>query len=88
MNAPGLAGMLDFVLAVFAIEAVALWLYHRITGAGVAPADVGPSLAAGALLLLAARLALADAALAAVGTCLAVAGGAHVFDLRRRWRSR
>lgn len=88
MNPPGLADMLDFVLAVFAIEVVALWLYHRITGAGVALADVGPSLAAGALLLLAARLALADAGLAAVGTCLAVAGGAHVFDLRRRWRSR
>lgn len=74
------------ILPLVALEAAAIWIWHRRTGAGVAPADLLPNLLAGAALLVAVRLAATGAwwgwlALALTGALLA-----HAADLRRRWR--
>lgn len=48
--------------------------------------DLLTTLAAGAALMLAVRLALAGAGPAWLALCLLASLAAHVFDLRRRWR--
>ena len=77
---------IDAIMALIVLEAAGLLLLRRRTGRGVEPGALLPNLFAGALLLLAMRLALGGAALGAVGLCLFGAGLAHVFDLRRRWK--
>jgi hypothetical protein len=76
----------DLVLAVLALEAAALWLWHRRTGRGVPPAELLGFAVAGAALLLALRAALTGAAWPHVALWLVVAGVAQVYDLARRWR--
>ena len=76
----------DLVLALVAVEAVALLLYWRRTGRGIAPFDLLPNLCAGAFLLLALRVTLTGGGWALASGCLAVAGLAHLIDLYRRWR--
>ena len=80
----------DAILVLVVVEAVALTIFHRRTGRGVAPATLWPNLAAGFLLALAVRIALASgptrlglqAIVAAVLGCALVA---HLVDLRSRW---
>ncbi|HTO61995.1 MAG TPA: hypothetical protein VMM15_12145 [Bradyrhizobium sp.] len=76
----------DLVLAVVAAEVVAITLYWHTTRRGIAPAQLLPNLLAGALLLLALRLALSDYAWPWYLACLALAGVANLADLRQRWR--
>ena len=81
-------GWIDVVIAFTALEAVALALYHRLTGRGVAPADFLLTLASGVALLLALRSTVADGFGPAAAAWLLAGGAAHVADLRRRWAAR
>jgi len=78
--------VVDLILAVVAAETVAITLYWRKTGRGIAPARLLPNLVAGALLLIALRLALGGHPWPVYTACLALAGVANVVDLRQRWR--
>jgi hypothetical protein len=78
----------DAILLLVLLEAGALAVYHRLTGRGPAAALVLPALLAGAALLLALRLALADAAPLWLALSLLAALFAHLFDLASRWRQR
>jgi hypothetical protein len=77
--------LVDLILLLVALEAMALALYFRATGRGVAIADLLPNLLAGALLLLTLRLALSGAGWMPCCASLAAAGGAHLWDLASRW---
>jgi hypothetical protein len=79
--------VVDAILAIVVLEAVALTLYWRRTGRGIPPGRLLPFLLAGAALLLALRGALTGAGPAWMGFWLLVAGLAHLWDLRGRWRS-
>lgn len=76
---------IDAILALTVLEAAGLWLYRRRTGRGPAPARVLPMLVAGFALLLAIRLALSGAAPVWFAAALALAGAAHLLDLKGRW---
>ena len=82
------AGLIDLAIAITLFEAVALCLHHRLTGQGVAPGDFIVNLSSGLCLMLALRGALGNAGPAWVLVPLALAGLAHAFDIRRRWRTR
>ena len=77
--------MIDVILALVALEAVALVAYHRRTARGIAPTAVVFNLAAGAFLLLAARAALTGAAWPWIAAALLGALCAHLLDLAHRW---
>jgi len=79
--------IVGMILALMVLEAIALGLYHRRTGRGIAPLDLLLNLAAGALLLLALRAAIVDPDPLAPAPYLAGALFAHVADLARRWRA-
>jgi hypothetical protein len=76
----------DLILAIVAIEIVAITLYWHARRRGIAPSQLLPNLLAGALLLLALRLSLSDYSWPWYTACLALAGIANVADLRQRWR--
>ena len=78
--------VVDVILALVVLEAAALLAWHRRTGGGVAPRVLLPTLLAGGFLLVAMRLALADAPWPAVGAALLAGLLAHVMDLRGRWK--
>ena len=75
--------LVDGVLGVALVEAA--WLLWRSQRAD---RPIGPLLAnlgAGLALMLALRLALGGAAWFWIAACLALAGVAHLLDLRARW---
>ena len=76
----------DLILAIVAVEVVAITAYWHATHRGIAPASLLPNLLAGALLLAALRLALSGYSWPWYTACLALAGLANVADLRQRWR--
>lgn len=78
--------MVDFVLALVALQAFGLWLFRRVTGRGPGFADVAWFLAAGAALLVALRVALAGGWWGWIVAALMAALVAQVMDLARRWR--
>jgi hypothetical protein len=78
--------VVDLVLAMVVLEALALGLLWRRTGRGVPPGSLLPFLAAGAALLLALRGALTGAGWMWIGLCLLGSLVAHAVDLRSRWR--
>ena len=80
--------LLDVILALVLVEAVALALYHRLTGSGIASAKLIPNLAAGFFLMLGARLAAGGAPAWALPACLLFALFAHLADMAARWRTR
>ena len=82
------AWLIDAIIAITLLEAVALTLHHRLTGKGVAPGDFIVNLLSGLCLMLALRGALGDAGSVWVLVPLALAGLTHAFDLSRRWRTR
>lgn len=79
--------IVDIILGLTVLEAVALIAYHRRTGRGVAPADLLGNLLAGVCLLLALRGALVGAWWGWIALCLSASLVAHLIDLRRRWRA-
>jgi hypothetical protein len=80
------AHTVDLILAVVAIEVIAMTAYWHAKHRGIAPALLLPNLAAGALLLLALRFSLSGYAWPWYTACLALAGIANIADLRQRWR--
>jgi hypothetical protein len=80
------AHIVDLVLAIVGLEIIVIALYWRSTRRGITPAELLPNLFAGALLLLALRLALSGYPWPWYTACLAAAGIANVADLRQRWR--
>ena len=72
--------VVDIVLAVTLLEAMALTLWRR----RIAPAALAVMLAPGVALMLALRAALTGAGWQWIALCLAAAGLAHLADLRRR----
>ena len=78
--------VLDFVMAMTLIEALALLLIHRRTGRGPAPIDTLGLLAAGFCLALAFRLSTLGADWIWIALALTGALLSHLLDLARRWR--
>lgn len=83
-----LVALVDALLVFTALEIVALWAWHRVTGRGIALREVGATLLAGTLLMLALRCALTPGWTLPTLACLAGAGLAHAIDLRGRLRAR
>ncbi len=73
-----MAALLDAILAMAVLEAGFFLWRGRV--------DLLVTLLAGLPLLVAARLALADAAWPWLALALLAGGVGHVLDLRRRWR--
>jgi hypothetical protein len=78
--------LIEIVIAVTLIEAVALTVYHRVTGNGVAPKEFGANLVAGLCLMLALRGVLAGNGWGWTALLLVGSGLAHGSDLWRRWK--
>lgn len=84
----GSGRVVDLILVLMVLEALALWAWRRRTGEGPPPAALLVTLGAGACLLLALRAALAGSGWEVVGIWLAVGLAAHLADLRTRWKRR
>lgn len=80
--------MLDAVIAFTLLEGVGLWLYHRLTGQGLAPNEYALNMLSGLCLMLAVRAAVSGLAWPWVAVCLSASGLAHGWDITRRWRQR
>jgi hypothetical protein len=77
--------VIDLILALMAVEAVALAVFHYMTGRGIAPVRLLPNLLAGAFLMLALRASLTGAGTTAIGSWLALGLVGHLADLALRW---
>ena len=75
----------DLVIAFTLAEGLALSLYHRTTGRGVALTQFGVNMLSGVFLMLALRTALASAGWRWTALWVLAAGLAHGLDLWRRW---
>ena len=78
--------IVDAILVLVAVEAVALLLWRRRTGRGPAPVPLLCNLASGAALMLAVRAALTDAAWPVIAACLLGSLVAHACELGLRLR--
>jgi hypothetical protein len=79
--------IVDLILALLVIEAVALLTYRRLTGHGIPAVGLLTNLLAGAFLLMALRSALIESHWALTAAWLAAALIAHIADLTQRWRN-
>ncbi len=77
--------VIDLILALMAVEAVALAVLYHMTGRGIAPVRLLPNLLAGAFLMLALRASLTGAGATAIGSWLALGLVGHLADLALRW---
>jgi hypothetical protein len=77
--------VIDLILALMVVEAVALTMLYRATGRGIAPVRLWPNLLAGAFLMLALRASLTGAGVAAIGSWLFLGLIGHLVDLALRW---
>ncbi len=78
--------IVDLILVLVGIEALAIMIYQRLTGRGPRRGTLAANLFAGAWLLAALRAALAGAAWPWIAGALTAALLAHLVDLRQRWR--
>jgi hypothetical protein len=76
----------ELILLTLALEAVAIWWWHRRTRRGLALREVLPFLLAGGAFALSLRAALTGAGWPLVALPLMGALGAHLWDLASRWR--
>jgi cbb3-type cytochrome oxidase subunit 3 len=74
------------IALIMLVEAVVLYLYRAKTGRGIALSEFAANFAAGLCLLAAVRFALVGADWTLIAGSLALAGAAHVADLKSRWR--
>ena len=81
-----MSGLVDLVLGVVVLEAAGLLAFRFWTGRGIGMQALLLNLAAGLFLLLALRLGLGGAGAPLVLLCVALAGLAHLGDLRMRWQ--
>lgn len=80
--------IVDVVLAVVVLETIVLmFVGRRLTGDSPIRSLL-PNLAAGIFLVLALRLAVHGGSVVPIAACLALAGMAHVVDLRYRSASK
>ena len=77
--------IVDLVMAITVLEALALLLYRKATGKGVAARQFLVNLLSGLSLMAALRLTIAGSGWAGVTACLLLSGLLHVADLWRRW---
>jgi hypothetical protein len=82
----GSGRIVDLIVALMLLEGIALLVYWRRTGRGIATLDWVWNLLAGYFLLLALRAALVRADWRWIALCLALAFAAHLADLWRRLR--
>ena len=80
------ATLVNIAIVITVLEALALWLYHRRTGKGIAGRSFMPTVLSGLLLMLALRLHMEGTGWLPTAALLAGAGVFHALDLRRRWR--
>lgn len=80
--------IVDLIIGLIVLEALALPLLHRRTGSGLPFAELAGLLVPGLCLLFALRGALTGAHWAWLALWLLAAFVAHLADLRRRWRRR
>ena len=80
--------IVDLILLLVAVEVVVLGCIRARRGSGIEWRALLPNLLAGAALLLALRAAITGAAWPWIALWLAVAGLAHVADLRTRWQGK
>lgn len=78
--------VVDLIIALMVIEALVLLAWRRRLGHGIASGALLASLLAGFFLLLALRGALTGAAWPVIALWLAAALGAHLGDLKGRWK--
>jgi hypothetical protein len=78
--------LVDLILAVVAVELVAVTFVWRRRRRGVSPRALLPNLLAGVFLLLALRCALSGTPWFWLAACLGASGIANAADLRQRWR--
>lgn len=78
--------LVDAVMVLTLLEFIALWRWHRRTGRGISPGEVGLNLFSGLALMLALHFALSESGAVLVAAALALAGVLHALDIRRRWR--
>lgn len=78
--------IVDLILALVAIEALALLAWRRWTGRGPSTAPLLANLLSGAALMVALRAALTDAHWTTIAACLSVALICHLADLVPRLR--
>ena len=83
---PGSGLLIDIVIGLSMLEGVALAVYHRISGRGIAPREFAANLVSGLCLMLALRAAVTSAAWSWMALWLLAAGVAHWSDLWQRWR--
>ncbi|MDH4478401.1 MAG: hypothetical protein QE283_00820 [Rhodoferax sp.] len=79
--------LVDIIIGFTVLELLALWLYHRLTGRGLVPADYLLNGLAGLSLMVALRGAITLEWIW-VGLGLVASGAAHFSDLWRRARHR
>lgn len=80
--------VIDLILLLMVAEAIALGVFHYMTGKGIAPSRLLPNLLAGAFLMLALRAALTGAGNHVIGGWLALGLVGHLVDLGLRWPRR
>ena len=78
--------LVDIIIAMIVLEAVALSLHNLITRRGLRPQDYLLNLLSGLCLMLALRTALGGAAWHWIAACLSAAGVMHATDLWVRCR--
>lgn len=78
--------LLDAVIVFTVLEGLGLWLYHRLTGRGLAPGEYALNMLSGLCLMLAVRSAVSGLAWPWVAACLSASGLVHGWDLQRRWQ--
>ncbi|MEA1830699.1 hypothetical protein U8607_01260 [Methylobacterium durans] len=78
--------IVDLILALVALEALALLAYRARTGRGPAPLPLLCNLGSGACLMLALRAGLTGAPWWQIAACLALSFAAHLGDLVARLR--
>ena len=86
IEAFGIAQVIDTVIVFTLVECVALVLYHRSTGRGLAVRDFFANMVSGLCLMFALRCLATDAGVATVALFLMAAGVAHGVDILMRWK--
>jgi hypothetical protein len=79
-------GLITFVIGVTLLEGVALWIYRRCTGKGVAAKDFVANWVSGLCLMFALRSALIDTWWVWVAMWLLASGLVHAGDVWSRWQ--
>lgn len=77
--------IVDLVIAITVLEALALLLYRAVTGKGIAARQFLVNLLSGLSLMAALRLTIASTGWVWVAVCLLLSGLLHVADLWQRW---